>query len=207
MADLPNAVSGKVLSADGTPIAWSRQGSGPPLAIVGPMLAHRSSPATAVLADLLAQNHTVYTYDRRGVGESGMGEEYTAESDVDDLLAVLQVAGGSADLYGFNDGAFLALRAAEESTVVTRVVALEPTLSVAEGEDELMVVQTEIEGLGGVGIPVLILAGTASGDKTQDLARRAAEALDSGEFRLLEGDVRSTPDSALAQAIDSFLRQ
>ncbi|MCQ2000351.1 alpha/beta fold hydrolase [Arthrobacter zhaoxinii] len=199
------SASGKAISADGTPIAWSRQGSGPPLAIVGPLLAHRSSPATVVLADALAQNHTVYTYDRRGIGESGMGEEYTAESDVDDLLAVLQVVGGSTDLYGFDEGAFLALRAAEESTVVSRVVALEPTLSLADGEDELMVLQSEIEGLAGVRIPVLVMAGSSSGDDTQDLARQTADALETGEFLLVESDTRGIPDAALTDAIESFL--
>ncbi len=199
------SASGTVSSADGTPIAWSRQGSGPPLAIVGPLLAHRSSRATAALADILSQNHTVYTYDRRGIGESGIGEEYTAESDVDDLLAVLQVAGESADLYGFDEGAFLALRAAEESVVVNRVVALEPTLSPVEGEDELLVLQTEIEGLGGVSVPVLILAGSTSADETKDLARRAADALESGEFRLLESDARGVSDTVVADAIEEFL--
>ena len=199
------SASGTVSSADGTPIAWSRQGSGPPLAIVGPLLAHRSSRATAALAEILSQNHTVYTYDRRGIGESGIGEEYTAESDVDDLLAVLQVAGESADLYGFDEGAFLALRAAEESVVVNRVVALEPTLSPVEGEDELLVLQTEIEGLGGVSVPVLILAGSTSADETKDLARRAADALESGEFRLLESDARGVSDTVVADAIEEFL--
>ena len=199
------SASGTVSSADGTPIAWSRQGSGPPLAIVGPLLAHRSSRATAALAEILSQNHTVYTYDRRGIGESGIGEEYTAESDVDDLLAVLQVAGESADLYGFDEGAFLALRAAEESVVVNRVVALEPTLSPVEGEDELLVLQTEIEGLGGVSVPVLILAGSTSADETKDLARRAADALESGEFRLLDSDARGVSDTVVADAIEEFL--
>lgn len=197
--------SGMALSADGTRIAWSRQGSGPPLVIVDPLLADRSSSSTRVLADLLSENHTVYTYDRRGLGESGTGEEYTAESDVDDLLAVVQVAGGSAALYGFASGAFLALRAAEESAVITRVVALEPTLAVDEDEDELLVLQTELEGLGGVEVPVLVLAGTTSGDETRNLARRAAEALDEGTFQLLEGDVATDPDAELAGAIETFL--
>ena len=204
MEHTPSA-SGIALSADGTRIAWSRQGSGPPLVIVDPLLADRSSSSTQVLADLLSENHTVYTYDRRGMGESGMVEEYTAESDVDDLLAVVQVAGGSASLYGFASGAFLALRAAEESAVITRVVALEPTLALEDGEDELLLLQTELEGLGGVQVPVLILAGSTSGDETQDLARRAADALDEGEFQLLEGDTTSVPDAALADAIESFL--
>ncbi|WAP51835.1 hypothetical protein OL239_00135 [Arthrobacter sp. ATA002] len=119
---------------------------------------------------------------------------------------MVQVAGGSASLYGFASGAFLALRAAEESAVITRVVALEPTLTLDEGEDELLLLQTELEGLGGVRVPVLVLAGSTSGDEAQDLARRAADALDEGEFQLLEGDTASVPDAALADAIKSFLR-
>lgn len=197
--------SGTVLSADGTRIAWSRQGSGPPLVVVDPLTEDRSSPSTQALAALLAENHTVYTYDRRGLGESGLGEEYSAESDVDDLLAVVQVAGGSADLYGFASGAFLALRAAEESAVITRVVALEPSLAVDDGEDELLVAQTELEGLGGVQVPVLVLVGSASGEETRDLAQQAVDALDEGEFQLLEADSGMVPDAELAAAIDSFL--
>lgn len=204
MEPSPSA-SGMALSADGTQIAWSRQGDGPPLVIVDPLTSDRNSSGTRALANLLSENHTVYTYDRRGLGESGLGEEYTAESDVDDLLAVVQVAGGTADLYGFASGAFLALRAAEESAVITRVVALEPALALDEGEDELLVMQTELEGLGGVQVPVLVLAGSTSGDETRDLARRAADALDEGEFQLVEGDVSRVPDAALADAIESFL--
>ena len=204
MESSPSA-SGMALSADGTHIAWSRQGDGPPLVIVDPLTADRKSSATRALADLLAVNHTVYTYDRRGLGESGLGEEYTAESDVDDLLAVVQVAGGTAALYGFASGAFLALRAAEESAVISRVVVLEPALALDEGEDEMLVLQTELEGLGGVRVPVLVLAGSASGDETLDLARRAAEALEAGEFQLVQGSEASVPDAALAAAIESFL--
>lgn len=204
MEPSPSA-TGMALSADGTRIAWSRQGDGPPLVIVDPLTADRNSSSTRALAELLSSNHTVYTYDRRGLGESGVGEEYTAESDVDDLLAVVQVAGGTADLYGFASGAFLALRAAEESAVITRVVALEPTLALNEGDDEMLVLQTELEGLGGVQVPVLVLAGNASGDETQDLARQAADALEEGEFQLLEGSSVSVAEEALAEAIESFL--
>lgn len=204
MEPSPSA-SGMALSADGTQIAWSRQGDGPPLVIVDPLTSDRKSSSTRALADLLSTNHTVYTYDRRGLGESGLGEEYTAESDVDDLLAVVQVAGGAADLYGFASGAFLALRAAEESAVITRVVVLEPALALDEGEDELLVLQTELEGLGGVRVPVLVLAGSSSDDETRDLAQRAADALEEGEFQLVEGNAAGAPDAALADAIESFL--
>lgn len=104
--------SGRVLSADGTPIAWQRRGEGPPLVVVDPVMMDRTTSGMAGVAELLAAGHTVYTYDRRGKGESGDGEEYTPESEVDDLLAVVETAGGTADLLGTSSGAVLALRAA-----------------------------------------------------------------------------------------------
>ena len=65
--------------------------------------------------------------------------------------------------------------------------------------------QTEIEGLGGVSVPVLILAGSTSADETKDLARRAADALESGEFRLVDSDARGVSDTVVADAIEEFL--
>ncbi|MYW30828.1 alpha/beta hydrolase, partial [Streptomyces sp. SID2119] len=54
----------RILSADSTPIAYRRQGEGPPLVLVGGAL---STAATdAPLAALLAPRFTVVTYDRRG---------------------------------------------------------------------------------------------------------------------------------------------
>lgn len=127
--------SGRVLSADGTPIAWQRQGDGPPLVVVDPVMMDRTTSSMAGVAELLAAGHTVYTYDRRGKGESGDGEEYTPESEVDDLLAVVETAGGSAALLGTSSGAVLALRAASESAVITSVIAVEPPLT-EPGTDE-----------------------------------------------------------------------
>ncbi|KPN18135.1 MULTISPECIES: alpha/beta fold hydrolase [Arthrobacter] len=127
--------SGRVLSADGTPIAWQRRGEGPPLVVVDPVMMDRTTSGMAGVAELLAAGHTVYTYDRRGKGESGDGEEYTPESEVDDLLAVVETAGGTADLLGTSSGAVLALRAASESAVISSVIAVEPPLTGDTDED------------------------------------------------------------------------
>lgn len=121
--------SGTVQSADGTLIAWERRGSGPPLVIVDPVLMDRRTSVAAGLAELLASNRTVYTYDRRGKGESGDSADYEPGREVDDLLAVIDAAGGAADVYGFSSGAVLALMTAADSSAVTGVVALEPPLS------------------------------------------------------------------------------
>ncbi|MBF4994760.1 alpha/beta hydrolase [Arthrobacter gandavensis] len=127
--------SGRVLSADGTPIAWQRRGEGPPLVVVDPVMLDRTTSGMAGVAELLAAGHTVYTYDRRGKGESGDGEQYTPESEVDDLLAVVETAGGTAALLGTSSGAVLALRAASESAVISSVIAVEPPLTEDSAED------------------------------------------------------------------------
>lgn len=127
---MADAASGTVLSPDGTSIAWERKGSGPPLVIVDPVLMDRTTSVSAGIAELLARNRTVYTYDRRGKGESGDSTaEYEPSREIDDLLAVIEVAGGAADLYGFSSGAVLALMTAADSAAVSSVVALEPPLS------------------------------------------------------------------------------
>ena len=56
-------------SADGTPLAFWREGAGPPLLLVhGGACDHM---AWYYVAPLLVRMFTVYTYDRRGRGESG----------------------------------------------------------------------------------------------------------------------------------------
>lgn len=60
-----------VISRDGTPIACSRIGDGPPLVLVDGAMCHRASGPNTPLAKELADRCTVHTYDRRGRGESG----------------------------------------------------------------------------------------------------------------------------------------
>ena len=61
-----------VTSADGTRIAFDREGAGPPVILIGGAMQFRGfDPATAEMAHLLAgHGFTVVNYDRRGRGES-----------------------------------------------------------------------------------------------------------------------------------------
>ncbi|MGY3056609.1 pimeloyl-ACP methyl ester carboxylesterase [Streptomyces sp. TE3672] len=59
----------RVVSADGTEIAFEQSGIGPAVVLVASALADRSD--TTKLAALLAQHFTVINYDRRGRGASG----------------------------------------------------------------------------------------------------------------------------------------
>ena len=114
-------------SADGTTIAYERVGAGPPLVLVGGAFNDRRSPSAGLpLASLLAGDHTVVCYDRRGRGDSGDTPPYAPEREVDDIAAVIAAVGGSAAVFGHSSGAALALRAAVARVGVTTLVLFEP---------------------------------------------------------------------------------
>jgi pimeloyl-ACP methyl ester carboxylesterase len=102
----------KVTSKDGTPIAYEKSGTGPALILVDGAICYRSFGPMAELSKLLAPHFTVYTYDRRGRGESGDGVPFAVEREVEDIDALIQEAGGTAFVYGISSGACLALEAA-----------------------------------------------------------------------------------------------
>jgi pimeloyl-ACP methyl ester carboxylesterase len=58
-------------SPDGTPIAYDRTGTGEPLVLVAGAFSYRRYPGQVKLAELLSARFTVYSYDRRGCGDSG----------------------------------------------------------------------------------------------------------------------------------------
>ena len=84
-------------SADGTHIAWSRHGTGPPLVRAGTWLTHLdldwSSPVWRHWLDALGQHFTVIRYDERGSGLSERAPNgYSMEAWVADLEAVVTAA-------------------------------------------------------------------------------------------------------------------
>lgn len=122
--------SGTVKSADGALIAFSRVGSGPPLILVDGALCTRAMGPNEALASLLADHFTVYTYDRRGRGESSDAAPYAVQREVEDLATLVAEAGGRACLYGISSGAVLALEAAARGVPVERLALYEPPLVV-----------------------------------------------------------------------------
>lgn len=99
-----------VTSKDGTEIAFDKRGSGPALILVGGALSDRSG--SEPFAKLLADRFTVYSFDRRGRGDSGAGTPYAVQREIEDIEALIDEAGGSAHVAGFSSGAALALEAA-----------------------------------------------------------------------------------------------
>ncbi len=124
----------KVTSKDGTEIAYEKQGTGPAVILVDPALCYRSFGPMTHLAELLSPHFTVYTYDRRGRGESGNSKPYAVEREVEDIDAVIQEAGGGAFVYGISSGACLALEAAIKLGGKIRKLALyEPPYNSEKG--------------------------------------------------------------------------
>jgi pimeloyl-ACP methyl ester carboxylesterase len=114
-----------VTSADGTTIAYETIGSGPPLILVDGALGYRALGFSGKLAEELAAGYTVYTYDRRGRGESGDTQPYAVDREVEDIAALIEEAGGSAHLYGISSGAALALEAANQGLPIERLALYE----------------------------------------------------------------------------------
>jgi pimeloyl-ACP methyl ester carboxylesterase len=113
-------------SADGTSIAYEVTGSGPALVLVDGAMCHRAFGPARGLAAPLAGSFTVYSYDRRGRGESGSGSTpYAVQREVEDLATVIEATGGVAHVFGASSGATLALEAARQGVPMRRVAVYE----------------------------------------------------------------------------------
>lgn len=127
----------KVLSKDGTPIAFDRSGNGPAIILVDGALCHRASGPSAPMAALLASRFTVFTYDRRGRGDSGNRAPYAVEREVEDIATLIDEAGGSAFVYGLSSGAALALEAANRGLAIKKLALYEAPFIVDDSRTPL----------------------------------------------------------------------
>lgn len=123
-----------VTSKDGTTIAFDRSGSGPAVILVDGALGSRGfESGLGQLSALLSEHFTVYHYDRRGRGDSGDSsnsrdkEPYALDSEIADIEALIDHAGGSAFVYGVSSGAALAMEAALKlGDKIRKLVMYEP---------------------------------------------------------------------------------
>jgi pimeloyl-ACP methyl ester carboxylesterase len=114
----------RVISKDGTTIAFDQSGEGPAIILVVGAFNDRATGAP--LARFLERHFTVFNYDRRGRGESGDTAPYAIEREIDDLDALIAQAGGSACVFGYSSGAILALRAAAHGLGISRLALYDP---------------------------------------------------------------------------------
>jgi pimeloyl-ACP methyl ester carboxylesterase len=120
-------------SPDGTVIAYERTGDGPPLVVaVGAFCDRRSFVPPGNLTSVF----TVYTYDRRGRGDSGDTQPYSPDLEVADLAAVVSAAAASASggpgvfAYGHSSGGALVLRAAAAGVPLAAVASYEAPFAI-----------------------------------------------------------------------------
>lgn len=115
-----------MISKDGTPIACSVGGDGPPVVLV-----HGTSGSDfswARVGPYLEDRHTVYAVQRRGRGRSGDGPEYSLQREAEDVAAVLAAIGEPVGLVGHSFGANCCLEASLLTTNLRRLVLYEPAV-------------------------------------------------------------------------------
>ncbi|HKX72603.1 MAG TPA: alpha/beta hydrolase [Candidatus Saccharimonadales bacterium] len=121
----------KVISKDGTVIAYEKTGTGPALILVGGGLCDRKTAASGMpMAQHLASHFTVCSYDRRGRGDSGDTLPYAVEREIEDISALITQAGGSAYIYGMSSGGILSIKAVLAGLPITKLVVYEPPFSI-----------------------------------------------------------------------------
>ena len=123
----------KVLSNDGTQIAYDKTGQGPALILVAG--AFQGRMAMAGYAEPLSENFTVYNYDRRGRGDSGDHALYAIEREIEDIDALIAEAGGSAFVFGGSSGGVLTLDAAAHGSNITKLALYEPPFVVDDSRE------------------------------------------------------------------------
>ena len=121
----------RTLDVPGARLHYEVRGSGPLLLVIGsPMPAAPFAP----VAHALAADHTVVTYDPRGLGHSTIDDpEQDATPDVraDDVAALIEaLGGGPADVFGSSGGAVTGLALiARHPDMVRTLVAHEPPVT------------------------------------------------------------------------------
>ncbi|WP_152658021.1 alpha/beta fold hydrolase [Oceanobacillus sp. CFH 90083] len=116
-----------VQSKDGTMLAYDIYGDGPPLLFITGATCFRSFEPVLYDANVFAKQFTVYNFDRRGRGDSDNTLPYDIECELEDIEALIDAAGGEANVYGHSSGAILALEAAVKlENKVKRLVMYDP---------------------------------------------------------------------------------
>jgi pimeloyl-ACP methyl ester carboxylesterase len=136
-------MSHTAISADGTAIAYDREGTGPVVVLIGGAMQFRAfDPVTRQLASVLAdRGYSVINYDRRGRGESHDAPSMTLDDSIADLRAIvteLERTGELGDgvaLFGNSSGGSIALAAAAAGLPVTALVLFEVPLGDELGAD------------------------------------------------------------------------
>src|SRR6266536_690151 len=219
-----NTVVDKVISRDGTPIAYQQSGSGPAIVLVGGAFCDRNFAAP--LAELLVADFTVISYDRRGRGDSGDTLPYAVAREVEDLGALIAAVGGSAYLFGVSSGAILCFEAAADGLPVSglglvgqppeavdqaRATPMWPALEAMAhtlAYDAMVTAEglPSAERAAPVTVPALGIGSTSSPPWLRGGAEALAQLLPHGQYLELEGEFHAPrPDLVSKELRRSFL--
>ncbi|MRH90119.1 alpha/beta fold hydrolase [Nocardia sp. SYP-A9097] len=110
-----------VISKDGTVIAYDKIGDGPAVLLVDGAFCHRAVGPSTPVAKELSDSYTVYTYDRRGRGESGDTQPYDPQCEIEDLASVAAEAGAPVSICAFSTGVPLVLEAVRRGLDVDKL--------------------------------------------------------------------------------------
>jgi pimeloyl-ACP methyl ester carboxylesterase len=120
-----------LVAVPGGRVYYEVRGTGPLLVVIGqPMTSEPFAP----LAELLATDHTVVTYDPHGLGHSTVDDPsapVTPEIQADELALIIDAVGGApADVFASSGGAVTALAlAVRHPAAVRTVIAHEPPVT------------------------------------------------------------------------------
>jgi pimeloyl-ACP methyl ester carboxylesterase len=131
-------VSAAAVSADGTVIAFTAWGKGEPLIIIDGATAYPAiNPTNEEIGRLLSDDFRTYAYDRRGRGQSTDTKPYAIQREIEDIAALIDVAGAPATVFGWSSGAVLALDAAAAGLPIARLALFEPPFVVDDSRPPL----------------------------------------------------------------------
>jgi pimeloyl-ACP methyl ester carboxylesterase len=119
-----------VTSSDGTSLSVRVTGEGPPVVLVHGTL--EGMNAYAFVEPPLASSYTVWTYDRRGRGESTDGAMYSLKQEVDDLRAVVEATEETPHVVAHSLGAVIALQAQLAGVAMRSLTVYEPPINGTE---------------------------------------------------------------------------
>jgi pimeloyl-ACP methyl ester carboxylesterase len=182
----------EVTSSDGRLITADVTGEGPPLVLLHGSLA--SADYWREVLHTLARSFTVYAVERRGRGRSPSGGAHTLDLERDDTLAVLEQINVPVHLVGHSWGAVVALRAAQATDRIDRLVLYEPPLPLMAPlvPDEAALTEARER--------------CAAGDR-QDALRAAFRSVGFPPDAYPEADIGDSPISwpRMVQVVDSWL--
>jgi pimeloyl-ACP methyl ester carboxylesterase len=118
----------RATSDDGTEIAGRVHGQGPPLVLVPGAMSDGEFVWRSLLP-LLTDHFEVFAMSTRGRGLSGGSTDLAPERLVQDVAAFVDSIGEPVALFGWSQGGYVALGAAEITSTVSAVAVFEPAVT------------------------------------------------------------------------------